>query len=252
MNNNLKISIITVAYNSEATIRDTIESVISQSYSNIEYIIIDGKSKDKTLEIANEYRDKISVLISEQDKGIYDAMNKGIKLATGDVVGIINSDDIFFDVNSVKRIADAFAQGVDAVYGDLIYVSREDTAKKSRVYSSKIFSKKTIRFGIMLAHPTFYVKKIFFEENGYYKTNYRVAADFELIARFITKGINAFYIPSYLVKMREGGVSSSELYGRVHQNFEIVRACRENGIYTNIFMVMLKLPLKLFSYFKAA
>jgi len=246
----LKISIITVSYNSAETIRDTIESVIAQSYPNIEYIVIDGASKDATLDIIREYSDKISIIVSEPDKGIYDAMNKGIKMATGDVVGILNSDDVFYDNNSVKRIVEGFGPGIDAVYADLMYVNRNDLDRPSRFYSSKNFSFAKVRFGIMLPHPTFYVKRELFDKLGFYKTDYRVAADFELIARFLANKINFTRIPVCLVKMREGGISSSDMKGRIHQNFEIVRACKENNIYTNIFMVMLKLPFKLFSYLK--
>lgn len=246
----MKISIITVSYNSAETIRDTIESVIAQSYPNIEYILIDGASKDNTLNIIKEYSDKISVLVSEPDKGIYDAMNKGIKMATGDVVGILNSDDVFYDQNSVQRVAQGFREGVDAIYADLMYVNRNDLNKPSRFYSSKSFSFAKVRFGIMLPHPTFYARKDLFDKFGFYKTNYRVAADFELIARFLANKINAVRIPVCLVKMREGGISSSDMKGRIHQNFEIVRACRENNIYTNIFMVMLKIPFKFLSYLR--
>lgn len=246
----MKISIITVSYNSAETIRDTIESVIAQNYSDIEYILIDGASKDNTLDIIKEYSDKIAIFVSEPDKGIYDAMNKGIKMATGDVVGILNSDDVFYDRNSVNRVAEGFVSGVDAVYADLMYVNRSDLNKPSRLYSSKNFSFARVRFGIMLPHPTFYVRRNLFDKFGFYKTNYRVAADFELIARFLVNKVNAVRIPVCLVKMREGGVSSSDLKGRIHQNFEIVRACRENSIYTNIFMVMLKLPFKFLSYLR--
>lgn len=246
----MKISIVTVSYNSEATIRDTIESVLSQTYQNIEYIVIDGASNDGTLSIINEYREKISLIVSERDNGIYDAMNKGIKMASGDVVGILNSDDVFFDAHSVQSIAENFSKDTDAVYADLVYVNRYDLNKLSRFYSSKNFSVAKIRFGIMLPHPTFYVRRTLFDKLGFYKTDYRVAADFELITRFVTSKIRLSRLPGCLVKMREGGISSSDFKGRVHQNFEIVRACRENNIHTNIFLVMLKLPFKLLSYFK--
>lgn len=246
----MKISIITVSYNSEATIRDTIESVLSQTYNNIEYIVIDGASKDSTLSIINEYKERISLIVSERDNGIYDAMNKGIRMASGDVVGILNSDDVFFDSNSVQSIAENFSKNTDAVYADLVYVNRDNLNKPSRFYSSKNFSLSRIRFGIMLPHPTFYVRRCLFDKLGFYKTDYRVAADFELITRFVTSKIKLHRLPLCLVKMREGGISSSDLKGRVHQNFEIVRACKENKIYTNIFLVMLKLPFKMLSYFR--
>lgn len=241
----MRVSIITVCYNSEKTIEDTIKSIAEQTYDDIEYIVIDGKSKDATNDIVNKYKDMVSIHISEPDNGLYDAMNKGISLATGDVVGILNSDDVFANRNAVSDLMAGFSGGVDGVYSDLVYVSENDLSKVTRLYSSKVFASRLIRFGIMLPHPTFYVKKECYSNLGLYKTDYRVAADFELIARFVSNGLKLNRIPKITVKMREGGISSSGLMWRVHQNFEIVRACRENNIKTNIFLVMLKLPYKL-------
>jgi glycosyltransferase involved in cell wall biosynthesis len=242
----MKVSIITVCFNSEKTIDDTLRSIESQTFPDIEYIIIDGLSKDKTNEIVHKYSDIVSIHVSEKDSGLYDAMNKGISLASGDIVGILNSDDVLADESVIEKIVAGFDDvGVDAVYSDLIYVSEHNINKPTRLYSSKVFSKRMIKFGIMLPHPTFYVRKTCYEELGLYKTTYRVAADFELLARFMSKGIKAIRLPFISVKMREGGISSSGLLWRVHQNFEIVRACKENGFYTNIFLVMLKLPYKL-------
>jgi glycosyltransferase involved in cell wall biosynthesis len=244
----MKVSIITVCFNSEKTIEDTIKSIQSQTYPNIEYIVIDGNSKDCTNEIVAKYQKIVSVHISETDAGLYDAMNKGITIATGDIIGIINSDDVLADELVIEKIVAGFNDNsVDAVYSDLIYVSEHNLSKPTRLYSSKVFSKRMIKFGIMLPHPTFYVRKRCYEELGVYKTNYRVAADFELLARFMSKGFKAIRLPFISVKMREGGISSSGLLWRIHQNFEIVRACKENGFYTNIFLVMLKLPYKLFT-----
>ena len=184
--------------------------------------------------------------ISEKDEGLYDAMNKGIKHATGDVIGIINSDDIFASNKSIEQLVSGFtSDDVDAVYSDLVYVSENNLNKVTRLYSSKVFRKSLIKIGIMLPHPTFYARKIFYNRYGLYKTDYRVAADFELITRFISKNIKLNRVNAITVKMREGGVSSSGIGWRIHQNFEIVRACRENGIYSNIFLVALKLPYKL-------
>lgn len=246
----MKVSIITVCYNSELTIRDTIESVLSQDHPSIEYIIVDGASKDGTMDIIREYGDKIDAVISESDKGIYDAMNKGIKLATGDFVGILNSDDLLAHEKVISDLVLFLAkhQKLDGVFADLVYVRRDDVAHVSRNYSSKRFSEKMIRFGVMCPHPTFYVKRCFFDELGFYKLGYRVAADFELMARFIKNGVKVGRHPKLMVKMREGGVSSTGFWWRIHQNMEIVRACRENGIYTNIFLVALKIPFKIAGY----
>jgi glycosyltransferase involved in cell wall biosynthesis len=243
---NMKVSIITVCFNSEKTIEDTLKSVESQTYPNIEYIVIDGDSKDRTNEIVAKYQKIVSVHISETDAGLYDAMNKGILIATGEVIGILNSDDVLANESVIEKIVAGFDdESVDAVYSDLIYVSEHNLNKPTRLYSSKVFSKRMIKFGIMLPHPTFYVRNKCYKIFGLYKDDYRVAADFELLARFMSNGIKSIRLPFISVKMREGGISSSGLLWRVHQNFEIVRACRENGIYTNIFLVMLKLPYKL-------
>lgn len=246
-----KISVITVCFNSQETIRDTIESVLLQDYENVEYIIIDGGSNDSTLEIIREYGNRIDILVSEKDEGIYDAMNKGIRLASGDFVGILNSDDVYSSKSVLSKIASAIARNpdVDAVYGDLVYVDRSNLEKIVRSYKAHGFKPWKMRFGFMLPHPTFYAHRSLFSDHGFYKTDYRVAADFELLSRFISKNVKLLRIPETLVKMRDGGISSTGFWWRVHQNFEIVRACRGNGIYTNIVLVSLKVPFKVASYF---
>jgi glycosyltransferase involved in cell wall biosynthesis len=248
----LKISIVTVCYNSEATIRDTIESVLSQSYPNIEYIVVDGASKDGTMAIVSAYKDRIAKIISEPDKGIYDAMNKGVGLASGDFVGILNSDDIFASAHAITDLTEFLAVNpqFDGAYADLVFVQREQTGNVTRTYSSRNFSPWKIRFGFMCPHPTFYVRRRFFDELGFYSLGYRVSADFELMTRFIRNGVRLGRSPRVMVKMREGGISTTGFWWRIHQNMEIVRACKENGIYTNIFMVALKVPFKLIGYLR--
>ena len=248
----MKISVITVCYNSESTIRDTIESVLSQNYTDIEYIIVDGASSDGTMAVVEEYNDRIAIVVSESDKGIYDAMNKGIKLATGDVVGILNSDDFFSENTVIEAVAGTFANDpeTDGIYGDLVYVQKDNIDKKVRDYSSRFFSKWKIRFGLMLPHPTLYLRRDVFSNFGFYKLDYRVAADFEFITRLVVGGVSLKRLPKVMVKMREGGISSTGLWWRIHQNIEIARACRENGIYTNLFLVSIKIPFKLLSYIK--
>jgi glycosyltransferase involved in cell wall biosynthesis len=248
-----KISIITVCFNSAATLKDTFESVVSQDYPNIEYLVIDGGSTDSTASIIEEYRNRIDYIVSEKDDGIYDAMNKGIRASTGDFVGILNSDDVFSAIDSVTKIVSAIQrnEGVDAVYGDLVYFDRADLKKVVRLYSSKFFRPWKMRFGFMLPHPTFYVRRELFDRLGFYRTDYRVAADFELLSRFLCNGAKVIRIEDILVKMRDGGISSSGFWWRVHQNLEIVKACRGNGIYTNILLVSLKVPFKIASYFLA-
>jgi len=248
----VKISVITVCYNSESTIRATIESVLSQSYSEIEYVIVDGGSTDATMRIISEYGNRISVVISEPDNGIYDAMNKGIKLATGGVIGILNSDDFFADAATISEVAHTFENDpeIDGIYGDLIYVQRNNIEKKVRDYSSSSFSRWKIRFGLMLPHPTLYLRRDVFSRVGFYKLDYRVAADFEFITRLVENGVLLKRLPRIMVKMRDGGISSTGFWWRFHQNLEIVRACRENGIRTNILLVLTKTPFKLLSYLR--
>ena len=247
----MKISIITVCYNSASTIRDTLESVLSQTYQDIEYIVIDGASKDSTLAIISEYEGRISTVLSEPDKGIYDAMNKGIKLATGDYVGILNSDDVFSSTSTIEDLVKFLEANpaCDASYANLVFVQRDNTDVVTRKYSSSGFSTWKIRFGFMIPHPTFYARRSLFEQFGYYKLGYRVSADFELMTRFITHGIKLSRHDANMVKMRQGGISTTGFWWKVHQNMEIVRACKENGIYTNIFMVAMKIPFKVASYF---
>lgn len=248
----MKISIITVCFNSAQTVEDTIQSVLGQSYSDIEYIIVDGASKDDTLEIVSRYTDGIATVLSEPDKGIYDAMNKGIALATGDYVGILNSDDVFADTDVICRLVTHLKAhpGLDASYADLVFVERNNLDQVTRRYTSSWFSPWMIRFGLMLPHPTFYARRQLFQQYGSYRLNYRVAADFELMTRFIRSGVSIGRHDSVMVRMRQGGISTTGFWWRVHQNMEIVRACRKNGIYSNIFMVAMKLPFKLFSMIK--
>ncbi len=248
----MKISIVTVCFNSEATIRDTIESVLSQSYPDIEYIIVDGASSDGTMSIIKEYGDKIAKVVSETDRGIYDAMNKGICLASGGFIGMLNSDDVFASTDTISDLVKFLSSSVnlDGAYGDLLYVQKKNIETVIRSYSSKYFSPWQIRFGLILPHPTLYVKPVLFKKMGLYKLNYRVAADFEMITRIISNGGRLGRNPQTMVKMRAGGISSTGFWWRIHQNLEIVRACKENGLYSNIFMVMLKIPFKLASYLK--
>jgi glycosyltransferase involved in cell wall biosynthesis len=246
----MKFSIITVCYNSERTIRDTIESVLEQSYADIEHIIVDGRSTDGTLSIIEEYRDRIARIVSEPDTGIYDAMNKGIGMATGDFVGILNSDDTFVSPDTIEKLATFLEANpsLDGAYADVVYVDRNRPDRVTRFYSSKDFSPRQLRIGIMFPHATFYVRRTLFERWGAYKAGYPIVADFELITRFIVKGAVLGRHPRIMVKMRNGGISNAGFRSVVRQNFDIVRACRENGIYTNIFLLMLKIPSKLMGY----
>lgn len=247
----MKISIITVCFNSAKTIEDTIQSIFSQDYPNVEYIIIDGGSKDATLDIVKNYSDNISHLISEPDKGIYDAMNKGIALATGDVVGILNSDDVYFDSQVLSHIAKAFeVTNADAVYGDLVYVASNNLHKVTRVWKSQPYTDGAFLKGWMPPHPTFYVKKSCYEQLGNYTLKLKSAADYELMLRFIHKHkLSVAYIPKTLVKMRVGGESNVSLKNRLRANKEDRMAWKMNGLKPHFYTLFLKPLSKLKQFF---
>ena len=243
----MKVSIITVAFNSAATIRDTIESVLSQDYPQIEYIVVDGGSTDGTLDIAKEYGSRIDRLVSEPDRGIYDAMNKGIELATGDVIGFLNSDDMYIDSKVVTQLMTAMnSQMADCVFADLIYVAPENTNKVLRYYNSARFKPSLFQYGWMPAHPTFFAKKTVYEKSGSFSLDYKIAADFEMLVRMLAvKNTSYAYLPKPIVRMRAGGISTAGLNHSLLLNREIVKACRANGINTNLAKVLLKIPIKL-------
>lgn len=242
-----KVSIITVVWNNKETIKDAIDSVLNQTYENIEYIIIDGGSTDGTVEIVNSYGNKISQFLSERDKGLYDAMNKGIKLATGDVIGILNSDDFYLNNTVIEDVVAEFQKNdVGAVFGDLVYVRPSDLNRIVRKYSSKKFNPKKFAYGWMPAHPTFFLLKTYYDKYGLYKTDYKIAADFELLIRMLyLYKVPYNYIPKTFIKMRLGGISTNSLKSNIILNREILRACKENGIKTNIFKIYSKYPKKL-------
>lgn len=238
----MKISIITACFNSEKTIRDTIESVLSQNYSNIEYIIVDGASNDGTMAIIKEYGDRIANVISERDQGIYDAMNKGILAASGEIIGIINSDDFYENNDVISSIAREFeTKEVDSIFADLVYINHDQPHKVVRYYNSANFTPSKFAYGWMPAHPTFFTKKNIYEKYGLFKLDYKIASDYELLTRFLAKyKISYSYIPKVIIKMRTGGLSTKNLKSNWIINKEIVRACKENGIETNIVKVYSK------------
>ena len=248
----IKISIITVCFNSEKTIEDTVQSVISQDYPNIEYIIVDGASKDNTLQIVEKYKDTISQIISEPDKGIYDAMNKGISAATGEVIGILNSDDVFADNSAISAIAKVFEDSsTDATYGDLVYVQSNNLNKITRNWKSKPYKEGAFLNGWMPPHPTFYVKKKYYETLGTYNLQLTSAADYELMLRFIHKHkINVAYIPKTLVKMRVGGQSNISLKNRLKANNEDRFAWKINELKPHFYTLFLKPLSKLGQFFR--
>ena len=238
------ITIITATYNSGLTIKDTIESVLNQDYKDIEYIIIDGDSKDKTIDIIKEFEPKFQ----ERDKGIYDAMNKGIRMATGDIIGILNSDDFFTSDDVISTVNETFEKyNPDAIYGDIHFVNDDNLNKIVRYYSSKIFKRGLMRFGFMPAHPSFYIKKECFDKFGLYNTTYKIAADFEFLLRTIYIGrIKTQYIAKDFVTMRTGGISTSGINSHKQIMKEHIRAFKENNVFTNRVLLSMRYVHKIF------
>ncbi|HHP7242228.1 MAG TPA: glycosyltransferase family 2 protein [Cyclobacteriaceae bacterium] len=243
------ISLITVCYNSGNTITKTLQSVKDQTYLNIEYIVIDGNSKDNTLELVNGFPN-ISKVISEPDKGMYDALNKGIKLASGDYIGILNADDVLHTQNTVKELTDEIKKDeLDLYYGDIRFIHPDNLNKTIRYYSAKNWNPSKFKWGYMPPHPSVYIKKEIFEIYGDYKLDYKISADYELLVRFIHRyNVSCRYIPQLMVDMMPGGISNKSVYSRYLLNKEIVKACADNGIQTNLFMLALKYFSKMFEY----
>lgn len=227
----MKISIVTVCFNSEATLSDTIGSIANQSYPEKEHIIVDGASQDGTMDIVRS-SPSIFRYVSEPDKGVYDAMNKGIEMATGDVVGTLNADDFYYDDTVLSQVAEVFTDPkVEACYADLIYVDKLDTNKIVRYWKSCDYRPGLFERGWMPAHPTFFVRRSVYRKFGGFDLDFRRQADFELTMRFLaTHGIVSRYIPSIWVKMRMGGVSNNSILGVIKGNLEAYRACRKNGL----------------------
>lgn len=246
----MKVSIITVTYNSEATLQDTIDSIACQDYPDIEYIIVDGNSTDNTVSLIESNSATVSHWISEPDKGLYDAMNKGIKMATGDIVGIINSDDFYHRSDSISQIVQAFEDsGKESVYTDIRFVNPDNLDKTVRYYNSKRFKLKKLKNGLMPAHPTFFTYRENFEKFGYYRTDYKIAADFELLVRFLYKHkLGHHYLPIDLMKMRTGGLSTKSWKSNFIINQENYRACIENGLNTNYLLLYSRYFKKLLEY----
>lgn len=247
---NLKVSIITATYNSAATIKTTLESIAKQTYANIEHIVVDGLSKDNTLEIVRQFPNV--KIIAEKDNGLYDAINKGIKAATGDIIGILNSDDFFPNNTVIEKMVHGFTDSnIDAVYSDIAFVKPENLTKIVRYYSSEKFTINKFKYGYMPAHPSFYAKKECFEKHGYYFIDYKIAADYELLMRFLyTKKINTTYLPITMVYMRTGGVSNQNIKSRWILNKEIIKACLANNVSTNMFLLSLKYFNKIGEFIK--
>lgn len=247
------ISIITATFNSAKTLKDTIQSVLRQTNKDFEYLIIDGGSTDETIDIVKSYESEFSgrlKWVSEKDQGIYDAMNKGIKMASGDVVGILNSDDYFTSDDILQTVDNAFkSHEIDAIYGDIHFIRDGAPDKCVRYYSSRMFSPFWLRFGFMPAHPSFYCKREIFDKAGLYSLDYKIGADYEMMVRLFKRHkIKSLYVNKDFVTMRTGGASNNNVRSRLTLIEEDVKACRVNGIYTNRFFIMLKFLYKIFEF----
>jgi len=247
----MKISVITVCHNSAQYIEDAIMSVRDQQYENIEHIIIDGNSTDGTKEILQKHQKALGYWTSEEDSGIYDAMNKGILHATGEIIGILNSDDFYYDNQVISKVAEAFSnKTIDAVFGDLIFVDPNNLNRTVRTYSSHEWHPNKFAKGYMPAHPTFFVRREFYSKHGLFETDYEIAADYEMLIRLLyVHKLKYQYIPMKMVKMRKGGVSSNGIMSNIILNREIIRACRKNGIKTSAFKIYPKYFKKIFELF---
>lgn len=244
----MKVSIITVCYNSEKTIRDTIRSVLSQDHDDIEYVIVDGASRDGTMAIVSEYKDSLAVVISERDQGIYDAMNKGIAAASGEIVGILNSDDFYEGNHVISDMVAAFKRDpqLDVVFGDVVFVQPDQLSQIRRHYRAGHFKAWKLRFGWMPPHPGTFIKRAAYARVGDYSLQYKIAADYEMFVRLLhVNKCRYHWINRVIVRMRLGGVSTAGIKSSILLNQEIVRACRANGLYTNLSLVLSKIPFKL-------
>jgi glycosyltransferase involved in cell wall biosynthesis len=244
----VKLSIITVVYNNEKTIKDALNSVLGQTYRDIEYIIIDGKSKDNTVSIIKEYENKLDYFISEKDFGIYDAMNKGIKAASGDIIGILNSDDLYQDSTVLETVMTQFIQSpeLDIVYGDLVYVKSDNIDKVIRNWKSNNYHTNFFENGNVPPHPSLFVKKKVYEETGLFNLDFKLAADYELMLRIFKKhNFKSKYINKVIVKMRLGGATNQSFSNIKKQNKEILLAWKYNKLKVPLLLMPLRILKRL-------
>lgn len=243
----MKFSIITVAYNSEATIRGTVESIAGQSYKNYEHLVIDGASTDQTVNVVQNLSTSQLRLISEPDNGLYDAMNKGIRYAAGEIIGILNSDDFYVHSNVLSEVANAFSldPSLDVVLGDVDFVESSNVSKPVRIYRAKGFKPWMFRFGLMPPHPAVFVRKSAYERVGNYKLGYKIAADFDLLVRLLSiSGAKYSIAGQHWVRMRIGGASTTGWRSNFIITREMQRSLKENNIFSCIPMLLIRLPIK--------
>lgn len=249
----MKVSIITVTYNSAKYVEDCINSIIRQNYKNIEYIVVDGNSTDGTIDIIKKYSQYITTWISEEDNGMYDALNKGMKIATGNVIGILNSDDVLASADVISEIVNCFQQhNVDSLYGDLVYVDPYDLQKVLRFWKGLPYERRRFKYGWMPAHPTFYIRRDLIEKFGGYESHYFTAADFEFMARYLYRfKISSCYLPKLIVKMRAGGASNESFSRRLRANRRDYLAMKKNKIPFPLIVSILKPLIKMPQFYYA-
>lgn len=248
----MKISVVTIALNSADTIADTMRSVAVQDWPDFEHIVVDGGSRDATMAIVESYNHPRLSAVSESDRGLYDAMNKGLARGTGDVVGFLNSDDFFCRPDALSLIAAAFAGGSDCVSGRTVIVDRENVRRVRRVYATRLYAPWMMRFGHMPSHPSFYVRKSLIDKVGGFDTRYRIAGDFELMVRlFFRERATMTVVPETLVGFREGGLSTKDFQSKIALNRECNRALRANGLISNLAMLWARYPFKVAQKFGA-
>ncbi len=242
----MKISLITVCFNSSETIADTMQSVADQTYENLEHIVVDGASNDGTLDIVRRFPNRLTRVVSERDSGIYDAMNKGLSLATGDFVGFLNADDMLASRDAIARIAAAAGSGIDVVYGDLSYVNKDSIDKVIRYWSSGAFHIKRLRYGWMPPHPTFYIRRSLANALGPFDLRFRIAADYDFMLRCLRRSdVRVAYLPGVLVHMRVGGASNKSmkaLFRKSREDLMVLKKNRVGGLGTLFFKNARKLP----------
>jgi glycosyltransferase involved in cell wall biosynthesis len=248
----MKVSIITVVFNNVLTLKDAIDSVLSQTYKNIEYIIIDGGSNDGTLDLISSYGDRVSIILSEPDKGIYDAMNKGVKLAKGEIIGILNSDDIYQDNRVIEDVVSEFLldNRLDILYGDLIYVKQFNTTKVVRRWKSMTYYDKYFEDGNVPPHPTVFLRSSVYEIAGYFNLKLRLAADYEFLFRlFKFNQFRSKYINRLMVRMRLGGATNKNFRNIIAGNKEILYSWKSNGLKPPYFLFTKRLFKRCFQFF---
>lgn len=247
----LTVSVITVCYNSALTLERALQSVAQQDWQHKEHIVVDGASQDATRHIIDKYQSQLAHVISEPDQGIYDAMNKGLKLAKGDIICFLNADDLYAAPNVLSRVAQTMARnGLDAIVGDVGFFRQDNVSTTLRRYRSDRFTPKRLAWGWMPAHPALFLRREVFERVGYFKTDYQIAGDYEHVVRaFCGAPLKYAHMPEILVRMQMGGVSTRGLRATITLNQEILRACRENGVSTNYLKILTKYPAKLMEFF---